>query len=441
MRYGRKILGAACASLMVLLCGCAMTVDQMYCPPRRSEGFTNLQSVMDAAMQGMVLSAPISGDNQQPVQMLDLDGDTVDEVIVFAKGTQEKPLSIMVFSREGDAYHLSDTIESTGSAFEQVDYVQMDNEPGIKMIVGSQVQNQVLRSFSVYDFADQKLFKLLTANYQKYLTCDIDNDQQQEIVVLNPGMTDTDPGLICTYSMEQGKAEKTADVPLSSPLAQVKRIRTGALSSGQRAVFVTSSLDETTITTDVFAMADGSLFNVALSKESGTDVKILKNDFVYPEDIDHDGVLDLPELFPMYAATPDNAERQDYLIRWYSMDLQGNEETQHYTYHNFPEGWYMELDPEAAANMRVTPEDHGSYSFHIWNEDAAQFDKLWTVYILTGEERSAEAAEDQRFTLLKTESVVYAAELEDAARLLGVNEDQIKDVFHLIQSDWKTGEI
>ena len=152
-RLKRIAVGAALTLGITMLCGCVMTVDEMYCLPRRSEGYANLQSVMESAMGDMAFSAPISGENQQPVQMADLNGDGIEEVIVFAKGTQEKPLHIMIFSREAENYQLYAAIDTTGTAFYRVDYVQLDDAPGMELIVGWQVQNQILRSLSVYGFS------------------------------------------------------------------------------------------------------------------------------------------------------------------------------------------------------------------------------------------------------------------------------------------------
>lgn len=440
MKRKRICLAGVIAPLVISLSGCVMTVDQMYSPPRRSEGFTNLQTVMDQAMQGKVFCAPISGDNQQPVQMIDLNGDSVEEAIVFTKGTQEKPLSIMIFAREDGEYQLSNTIDSTGSAFEQVDYVQMDGDPGVEMIVGRQVQDQVIRSLTVYKFSEDKPDKLLTASYQKYMTWDMDGDSLDEIIVLNPGRTETDPGMISTYDFQGNVVNKSIDVQLSRPLDQVQRVVHGALSNGEPAIFVSSRVDESTITTDVVAFDDTVLSNVVLSEKIETGTKALRNDFIYPDDIDQDGTMELPELVEMYGEMPD-ATQQEYMIRWYAMDLDGTKTTKQYTYHNQPEGWYVILSDQAADRIRVVNEDSGRYSFHLWNEEKRQFDKLWTLYILTGSERSARAAENHRFVLARTDNVVYAGELEDEARLLGVNEDHLKAAFHLIQSDWKTGEM
>jgi hypothetical protein len=60
----------------LLLCGCSVqTVDEMYAIPKRSEDYNDLQSAIDGAMVGLSYCAPLTGENQQPVQMADLNGD------------------------------------------------------------------------------------------------------------------------------------------------------------------------------------------------------------------------------------------------------------------------------------------------------------------------------------------------------------------------------
>ena len=101
------VLGIA----ILLLTGCNMTtVDKMYCLPERSQAHDDLQSVMNQAVSGFEYSAPVAGENRQIVQMSDLDGDGVEEYLLFAKSGTEKPLRIFIFSREDGQYRLSDTI-------------------------------------------------------------------------------------------------------------------------------------------------------------------------------------------------------------------------------------------------------------------------------------------------------------------------------------------
>lgn len=435
-RLKRIAVGAALTLGITMLCGCVMTVDEMYCLPRRSEGYTNLQSVMESAMGDMAFSAPISGENQQPVQMADLNGDGVEEVIVFAKGTQEKPLHIMIFSREAENYQLYAAIDTTGTAFDRVDYVQLDDAPGMELIVGRQVQNQILRSLSVYGFSGSAPERLLTAGYQRYLTCEMNGgDEKKEIVTLGPGAAETDPAAVQVYAMMRGQLALAGEARASVPMDQVKRVVSGKLSDGKRAVFVSGDLADEQIQTDVFVLSPGVVDKVTRSDGESMSVGKLDGGVILPEDIDHDGRMELPELVALHRA---DQQQQEYAIRWYTLNSQGEDATWQYTYHNFSQGWFLELDEAAVPRMCVKQDGDGQYGFYL--QEGRDLQKLWTIYVLTGQDRSAQAAQDYRFVLMKTDTVVYAGELEDAARLMGVNDEQLQQAFHLIQSDWNTGD-
>ena len=443
MKIFKRILCAAVsAALSISLSGCVMTVDQMYVPPRRSESYKNLQTVMDEYMAGLSYSAPSTGENQQSVQMADLTGDGIKEVVVFVKGSDEHPLKVLIFRLKGDVYEPLTVIEASGTAFDQVEYIQLDGEPGLELVVGRRVSDQVLRNVTVYHFQNSQPEQMLTVNYQKFLTLDMNKDGRSDLFVLRPGRTETDCGIVELYSAADGTVSRSAEVNLSQPVDQLKRIMTGSLHGGEQAVFVASTVDAGTIVTDVYALVGGELTNVSMSNESGTSVKTVRNYYVYAEDIDRDGVLELPSLIPMRLPTEGRSmEEREHLIRWYSLGADGSEYDKRFTYHNYLQGWYMELDEKLVGRLCVVPEDTGRFAFCLWDRNYEELTKLWSVYVLTGEDRSNVAVGDGRFVLLKTDSVVYAAFLEDTAGSVGISQENLINSFFLIQSDWKTGEM
>jgi len=101
----------------LLMAGCAPTINEMYRVPKRSKEYSSLQSAIDMAMVGLDYCAPVAGENRQSVQIADLDGDGIDEYIVFAKGSHEKPMQILIFAEtEKDRIQIVDVIESNGFA-------------------------------------------------------------------------------------------------------------------------------------------------------------------------------------------------------------------------------------------------------------------------------------------------------------------------------------
>ena len=440
MKNRKKQVIAALGCLMLLLSGCTMTVEQMYRLPMRSERYDNLQIVMEEAMGDLEYSAPMAGENQQIVQMADLSGDGNSEIILFAKGGQEMPLKILIFAPVADGYEYVTTLDSAGTAFQQVEYVQMDGKPGLELIVGRQVSDQVLGNVSVYSYNDGQPQQLLNTNYHRFLTCDLDADGLCDLFVIHPGMEDGDRALASLYAMPAGVVERSAEVELSVSGEYLKRIITGNLQTGQRAVFVASAAGEDTIITDVFSLVKGSFINVSLSTGSGTGVNTLRNYYVYADDIDMDGVVELPELVTLKTPADEASTASQHMIRWYSLTSEGLQVEKKYTYHNYLEGWYLELDARSASRIFLLRDDAGGYQFHLW-EERENRRQLFTIYRMTGDARMNVVQQEDLQEVYKTDNVVYAVKLEPAALDYGITLEVIMKRFHLIQTDWNTGEM
>lgn len=430
------VLAAVC-----LLCGCQIrTVDQMYRVPKRPESYNDLQKVMDAAMVGMEYSAPRAGENQQTVQMADLDGDGIREYLLYAKGGGDKPLQILIFAQQDDSYALVDIIGCTGSSFDLVEYVQMDGAGGVEIVVGCQISEQVTRSVSVYTMSQGAANQLLSANYSKFLTCDLDRDAQMELLILRPGIEDGNYGIAELYEIENGAVERSKEVKMSGPAEKLKRVISGKLHGGTPAVFVATTVDESAIITDVYALIDGVFTNVSLSNESETSVQTLRNYYVYADDIDDDGEVELPSLITMQSLAQGQNAGQQYLIRWYAMGEDGSETDKMHTFHNYVGGWYLQMDPEWTHRISVN-QNGNVFEFHLWDEGNQSAQMIFSIVVLTGQNREEQAVLDNRFTVYKSESVIYAARMEVASGALRLTPNDLIESFHLIHQDWKTGEM
>ncbi|HIQ77246.1 MAG TPA: hypothetical protein IAB79_07370 [Candidatus Faecousia excrementipullorum] len=415
----------------LLLSGCAMkTVDEMYCLPKRSEAYQELQKVLDTELQNMEYCAPLSGMNQQPVQAADVDGDGVSEFLVFAKAAGERPLRILVIEREDQTFTLTDTLQFSGTAFDQVEYISMDDKSGVELVVGIQLSDQLLRSVAAYTFADGKGEKLLDANYTNFLTVDLDRDNQGELFVLYPGQTEESPGFVALYEVEKGVVERSLEVKLSAPVSRLQRVITGELAGGEAAVFVASALEDTVLVTDVYALRSGALTNISLSNESGTSVSTIRNHFVYAQDIDEDGQLELPALIPMKAMSERNTQSED-LIRWYSLSITGEEVDKLYTYHNFVNGWYLVLDSTWAQQVTVTQDSTG-YSFYLWDLAKENAIRVLEVQMLYDQDEISQAMESGAILLYQGESSAYVGVLTSDAAQFGLTQEWLRGSFYLI---------
>ena len=427
-------------AVVLLLTGCDFsTVEDFYCLPKRSEDYENIQSAMDEVMDGYEYSAPLNGVNVQAVQTVDLDGDHIKEYLLFAKGSSEKPLCVFIFALRDGSYKLVDSVESTGSAFDQVEYARMNDNAGYELIIGRQISDQVVRSVSVYTMADDSMELLVSDNYTKFLTFNLDSDVRPELLVLSPGEEKTDNGIAVLYSFVGDAIQRSPEAQMSAPAENIRRILTGRLIDGVPAVYVASQLGENAIVTDIYANVSDRFINVTYSNDHDTSISTLRNYYVYADDIDSDKTLELPRLIEMQMPEGHSRNELQYLIHWYSLTSRGEVVTKQYTYHNYVGGWYVRLEPQNVSRITVTQQG-SSYQFGIWNEDFTELEPLMTIYVLTGQKREEQAVSENRFVLHRTESTVYAASLEVIATEYGMSQQTLIQNFSLIKEERDSGK-
>ena len=142
-------------AVIFLFSGCFFqSPEELYALPQQSEEYYELQSELDQLLAGGAsYAAPTSGSNQQSVQLADLDGDYMDEAVVFLKTDGEKPLKAYIYDRIGDDFQDVAVIEGDGTSFAGVEYVQIDGAPGVEMVLCRQVSDQVPQLTKIKSFS------------------------------------------------------------------------------------------------------------------------------------------------------------------------------------------------------------------------------------------------------------------------------------------------
>lgn len=429
LRYTKMIILLAVTVLALTGCG-LRTVDQLYCLPKRSEADHNLQAVIDEAMDELSFCAPTYGDNRQTVQAADLDGDEVDEYLVFATDNSDKPLKILIFCQLASGYVLMDTIEGYGFAFDFVEYAQLDDRPGVEIIVGRQVSEQVARSVSVYRFSSGFSRQLLSTGYSRLDTCDLNGDGINEIFLMNYGAAENGNGVVTLFSYREGEMHRSAEQVLSMSASHFERFTVGGLANGRRAMFVTCEKDDKSLITDVYVIEDQELVTV----KKGISTQLLQGYPVFPSDVDGDGITELAQLLPI---TGKGETRYHHLLQWYSLDEDGKEIEKRCTFHHYAEGWYLAVDKDAAAKIAVKQTANETVFYHQY---AGSYTQLLSIQALTGTDREEQAKQPGLTILHKGSAVIYVAELTEYAQDLGITEELLILQFHPIRAELMTEE-
>lgn len=414
-------------AVALTLSGCALaTVDELYCPPKRSEEYEKMQAVIDKAMTGLAYCAPMYGENRQPLQAADLDGDGIDEYLLFAKDDSDKPLKILIFCQLASGCVLMDTIEGYGFGFDFVTYAQMDDKPGVELIVGRQVSDQVMRSVSVYRFTSGFARQLLSTSYNEIATTDMDKDGVSELFLLTAGLSEKSVGTARLYSYSNGELQRSEELRLSAAMSGFKLLEAGVLQDGTPAIYVTCSTEAQKLVTDIFTLDRVGLTVFA----KGITVASLENYYVYPEDVDNDDVLELPRLLPITSL--EETDPVEYLIEWYSIGSDGSATQKLCTYHNYTQNWYLELEDAIVSDLSIRRTEEGCAFYYKGT-------KIVTILALTDADREEQSKQPDCTVLYGGETVIYVAVLEEDAAQQDIIEELIAR-FHPIRVDLNTEE-
>ena len=430
----KRILFSLLLAATLLLCGCSLrTADEMYAVPVRPAADYDLQDAINKAMLGLDYAAPKSGTNQQIVQTADIDGNGDMEYLLFAKGDTDDPLQIFIFDKQKETYHLADTISCSGSAFDRVEYVQMDDRPGAEIVVGYQMNDRLSSGICVYSFHSGNMEQLLSTNYNQFLITDLNGDSYSELFLIRPGSNEWSKGIAELYSVKNGDIERSVELSLSVPSADIRRVIPGKLQDGKSCVYVSCKSGESTLTTDVFSVLDDAFVNIKASAEIPTTVQTIGNYFVDLADIDGDGVIELPKLLDMVQVTQDGTSSHK-IVSWYALDSQGDARSKAYTYHCFVDGWFVELEEKWTEVLTVSRQGK-RVDFFSWDKQYGVPVRLFSINVLTDQNREEQAQADGNIRLHTTTSSVFVAELTSNGERYGITEQKLISSFHLIQQD------
>ena len=430
--------------LMFSLSGCMrVTADELYSLPRVSEEYLRLQSQINVILnQGAEFSPPAGGPNRQAVQLKDLSGNGLNEVLAFFSIPGESKLKIVIFKMIDGDYTVAETVEGVGEAFESVRYADMDGDGVLEIIVGWQM-GAALKYFSIYSIKDFHAVLLAREEYSEITVFDLTGDGTADVVALRLPTQDAGATALL-YSLMQDGEIVNSEARLSSGIEAISRVQTGKLTDSVSAVFVESegryeAGNHISIVTDIFALQNGIFTNITI-KGSGISEETVRSR-MHSSDIDKDGVIKvpIPRLLKAQSDTP------YHVIDWYAFSSKGNVQLALTTYHNTFDEWYLILPFNWRGKVSVRREDIVSgertviFSY-IAGKDGPYEDFL-KVYRLTGELGAERANLPGRILLLSEGSSTYAFELLAPPNSYGLlfDETLIKENFRLIYSEWLAG--
>ena len=428
-RFLRSFIPAPLILSVLLLSGCySGGIDQYFSPPQPSEEYLQLQELIDEELtSGCEFAAPTQGSFRQSVQFTDLDGDGMDEALVFLRGS-DGTLKIQIYLSVNSVYRKVLTLTGEGRSVGSVDYADLDSDGRTDLIVSWQLTGN-MNILSVYSLKNWSGELLLSSDCSEYTVGDLTGDGINELLVLrNVG---TGSYMADMITLRPDREPQAASAVLSSGIYALQRVSVVMLAGGTPALLAESLLDNGDLVTDVLSCREGSLVNLTLNRSTGVSETRRSYSLVYAQDIDGDGITEIPHPQQLYS----QGNGVFWSIAWYKYDAFGRAGLVLTTYHSVTDGWYLVLPDGWATGLTVRRVDDvpGERAVILSRLDTGgSINDLLVIYTITGENRSERARLEGRFVLLEESSTVFSAQILAP----DMDAETIASCFHRIYSDW-----
>ena len=441
----------AVLSLLLLLsasgCGFTFSPEELYSLPQLPAEYTELNNCLNQVIEGGAeYAAPVSGSNIQPVQLEDLDGDGVQEAVAFFRNSaDEKPLKIYIFAAKDNTYEQMAVIEGTGTSIYSIAYEDLDQDGKKELLVGWRV-NTDMQALSVYTLRSGQPEELIQGtSYVRYAVNDLNQDGLWELVVLRAD--EESNGIADYYCWQEGEFQLRTSARITSTMAELSqqgKVRSGVLQDETPALFVTGVEESAWMATDILAVKNGELVNILLSDVTGVSSEIAPFCSLYPEDINGDGVTEIPHPEPI-PAWGNVAEEPCRRIDWYAYASDGTGTLAMSTYHNVDDGWYLRLPDSWRDQILITRTagaEASTVTFSIQGDGTEPPRDFLRITKLTGSNREIQATRAGRIILRRQPEIIYTAELLEANSgwEYGLTEDEVREAFNLITTEWTAGD-
>lgn len=474
------------AGMIVLLSGCLFrSPSDLYAQPEKSAGYellnqaiANIKSGLEAEFGTSVENAIIvSGDNTATIQLQDLDGDGEREsAVTFLRlSGVENAIKIFIFRQNGDHYDVAGIVEGDGTALYSVDYADLTGSGKKEIIVNWQVSAGVYKlgaytmdeltkpvtiqkedsTIAVWQSlnAEQRSSLLATEllltswsgatdGSSGYTLTDIDHDTLAEVTVVRIDATGMGSH-VEFFDWVDGDMTSKGMVGLSAGIKSLAKLRTNYVGGElyPSALYVSSTLMDGQRVVDVLAYQEETLVNLSMDPETGVSREVIIGyTDVNMADINGDMILELPmpSPLPSYSeTTPSNF----YLINWAQYQEDGDSEHIMTTYHNVADSWYLEIPDSWKNKITIYKNDQiigqREVIFALWRGTEEAPVPFLSIYRLTGTNRAAASIRAGRFVLREEGSVIYSAKLYDTGFNSGLDENNLMERFHTIQSSWQ----
>ncbi|NLD88166.1 MAG: hypothetical protein GX633_07920 [Clostridiales bacterium] len=430
--------------ILFLLSGCASPTGELLSIPKAPYTHYKVQNALDTILaSGGQHLAPLSGNNRNSVQLIDLDGDGRNELLscfLVKEGDVSLP-RVYIHKLEEGEYKLLGYVDGYGDSIDAIWYPELYFDDSRAIAIGWMLGTNPKRGVTVVRCADDTLETLYNGEYSALSVVDIDSDEIEDIVILCYTGTD-EPGTAKLLRYESKELNVVSAAPLSKGIVSPGNVRSGFIEGGTIAVVADGMMYEQGYVTDCIIFSNGVLSNIFYSEDKGCSLSTLRARPIFTSDINSDNILELPKTEPM-VSLPGMDMR--WRIDWYSFDSSAAMTFRQAIYPSLDNGWVYRFPYNLIGKITVTnetPPEMQEYencavtAFRLINSDGTIGDTLWEIYSIKGEHRADTMTRYDLKELARSFDAIYGCRIVATEGEYVPTMASLRQAFSLISEEW-----
>ncbi len=388
----RRLLCLFAALMALCLCGCSIgvNVDNMLTPPKLSvEQEQIYQALIDTTGSGISLKYPKSGSHLSAFTVTDIDGDGMNEAIVFYEKSgvpnAGSGLRINVLDSIDGVWKSVCDRSAEGSEIEKVIISKLGDNERMNIIVGYSTANQSEKFVSVYSYDDGYLDLTFLENYALFDVGNTRESENPDLILLEPASTAEQQASAAVYQLDRDGKYHEYVCRFKDSYTDFSQLIYGKLPDGSIALYVDAATGTATgaagLQTEILSF-DGERLVNQLEAIGRSSKDTVRRAALVSRDIDKDGIPEIPvqKVFTGYEsmAEAEQVMQTDWLMLGKSLVY-----AKHSSYYNANDGYVFML-PRKWQNKVTVVNDAANDELRLclyegdWN---AEMPVLLRIYI------------------------------------------------------------
>lgn len=358
----RALLGAAAVFLgFALMSGCSVGIDveTLLRPPRPAGEQQQIQKALEKyilseqkkqvadTLGGYILKYPRFGDHRSAFVLQDLNGDGVDEAIVFYSfGKENSNVRLNLLKKNDGMWESVSDIEGASPDIDRVEFGDLNGDGLYEIITGWNVDNVSNRLLVLYNIRTGALNEWHRDVYSEFIIGGLTNSGWDDLLILLSDKAENISTARLLHS-DKGSGEvlrESGEVRLDGYIQQFSSAAVAELTDTAKGVFVDGVRSSGGMVTELIYW-DGSFLRAPFYDRLKN-----RNDLTFREaalpsmDINGDGQIEWP-IIKAVLGYKDYETDRIWLTKWYGWDIKAEKVKEVFScIINMTDGYYFETD-------------------------------------------------------------------------------------------------